>query len=456
VYYQALTGTYPFDGKTGNEVMEAHLMHTVKPISEVRSEIPLWACDWIMWHINRYPQDRPESSRDALSVFLKNDRIPNSAMSTGMPKPVVGPPRPRLIIPGSGPATQALAKAKLVQTSQVTTLAGEAATISQTVPQPLAPPEGFKPSVHTSDEPPSTQKLPPSTQSLGQATQAAGPATQKLQGVPVATPGHPKPAAATARPTGRSASPAKQAGRTAKSAKTGVSAESGGKSKLILLAAYLVVVAGLVGLLYWQLVKPRLDIKHVDEILAQAEKTEPPAKMKVSSSDLDLLLSVMKSDSETKIASAVKGLTQAEASDSTDVDTRICDFITKYGDLPLTVKEDLIDKVLKTRHNPVILPTMMKLAASSKEPEVASAALRAARDLAGDSEFPAFLKLLETNDDERVRDGAEANLETVIKKSKKAADLAKKITNSRESNVKPKVQDALRRLSGVCDAVIKP
>ena len=218
----------------------------------------------------------------------------------------------------------------------------------------------------------------------------------------------------------------------------------------------LVVLAFLVGLGWKVVVKPRLDIKHVEELLTQAEKTDPPAKMKVSSADIDLLLSVMKSDSETKIGSAVKALTQAEATDGTDVDTRICDFVTKRGDLQPLVKEDLIDKVLKPRHNPVILPAMMNVTANSKEPEVVTAALRAIRELAGDSEFPAFLKLLETNDDERVRDGAEANLETIIKKSKKSADLAKKLTNARDSNLKPKVQDSLRRLLGVCDTVIKP
>ena len=49
-----------------------------------------------------------------------------------------------------------------------------------------------------------------------------------------------------------------------------------------------------------------------------------------------------------------------------------------------------------------------------------------------------------------------SNLETIIKKSKKSADLAKKLTNARDSNLKPKVQDSLRRLLGVCDTVIKP
>ena len=444
VYYQALTGICPFDGKTGNEVMNAHLMHTVKPINEVRSEIPLWACDWIMWHINRYPQDRPDSSRDALSVFLKNDRVPNPAVSTGMPRPVAGPPRPRLAIPGSapppqgnGPATQALAKAKLVQTSQVATLASEAATISQTVPQPLAPPEGFKPSVHTSDEPPATQALPPATQRLG-------PPTQKLQGAPVSGPGHVQPSSPPTQRASQSARSGKQAGK------------SGGKPRTALMVVGLVMLVVLSGWVWWKGVKPRLDNRQVEELLAQAGKTEPPGKVKVTSATLRLLLeSMINNDSDSKIQSAGKALTLAEAADGTDVDTRICDFATKRGDLPLPVKELLIGQVLQTRNSPVILPVMMELAAASKEPEVVASALQAVRQLAGDSEFSAFLKLLEANDVNEVRVAAELNLELIIRKSKKPADLAKKLNTARDSSLKPDVQKALRRLSGVCES-IKP
>lgn len=435
VYYQALTGIYPFDGKSGNEVMDAHLKHTVKPISEVRSEIPLWACDWIMWHINRYPQDRPDSSREALSVFLKNDRVPNAALSTGLPKPVAtGPPRPRLVIPGaappptrSGPTTRVLAQAKLVQTSQVATLASEAASSSQTVPQPLAPPEGFKPSVHVSDDPPATQNL--------------GPATQKLQGAAVAGPGHVPPVSA--------AGP--RAVASARSGKLVVSTgKTGGKPRTAVMVVgvlVLLVLSGLVG----RLVMLQLDKRAVAELLTKADNPDG-AKIKVTSTTLRLLLeSMIKNDSDAKIQSAAKVLTLAEATDNTDVDTRICEFALKRGDVPLPVKELLIGQVLQTRNNPVILPALLDLAASSKEPELVSSALQAIRQLADDNDFPALLKVLESNDDNAVRNAAELNLETIIRKSKKTADLAKKLGSARDGTLKPDVQKALRRLSSVCE-----
>ena len=218
----------------------------------------------------------------------------------------------------------------------------------------------------------------------------------------------------------------------------------------------LVMLVVLSGWVWWKGVKPRLDNRQVEELLAQAGKTEPPGKVKVTSATLRLLLeSMINNDSDSKIQSAGKALTLAEAADGTDVDTRICDFATKRGDLPLPVKELLIGQVLQTRNSPVILPVMMELAAASKEPEVVASALQAVRQLAGDSEFSAFLKLLEANDVNEVRVAAELNLELIIRKSKKPADLAKKLNTARDSSLKPDVQKALRRLSGVCES-IKP
>ena len=78
VYYQCLTGKYPFMGCDGEEVMNAHLKHTVTPIQDIRADVPLWVCDWVMWQINREREDRPQSSRESLAVFLQNNHQSNS------------------------------------------------------------------------------------------------------------------------------------------------------------------------------------------------------------------------------------------------------------------------------------------------------------------------------------------------------------------------------------------
>ena len=91
VYYFALTGHSPFQGETGPQVMAAHLEHRVIPLNQVRPDIPRWACDWVMWHINRYPHERPENARESLKSFIQLDVPPTQAIT----QPIVPPANPR-------------------------------------------------------------------------------------------------------------------------------------------------------------------------------------------------------------------------------------------------------------------------------------------------------------------------------------------------------------------------
>ncbi len=90
VYYQALTRTFPFRGENAGDVINAHLQHQVTPIQNLRSDIPQWACDWIMWQLNRMPDDRPASALESLHTFLKNDKNRSSSQSRANATP---PPR---------------------------------------------------------------------------------------------------------------------------------------------------------------------------------------------------------------------------------------------------------------------------------------------------------------------------------------------------------------------------
>lgn len=97
VYYYALTGTYPYTGISSSELISAHLQHAVIPIQDLRKGIPIWVCDWVMWLINCNPQDRPETARDALKNFIKNDSHTEPELSLGSLKSR----RPSLSIPGA-------------------------------------------------------------------------------------------------------------------------------------------------------------------------------------------------------------------------------------------------------------------------------------------------------------------------------------------------------------------
>ena len=413
VYYQALTGIYPFDGKTANEVMSAHLHHTVKPISEVRAGIPMWVCDWIMWQINRQPQDRPASSREALSTFFKNDRVANAPMSLGVPKPVLGPPRTRMVAP-----TRNIAKAAtLVQTTQVATLGNEGATITQTAPQPLAPPEGFKPSVHTS-----------------------------LQAIPntLPEPSEPNPHGAAANESQRNKLAAQQPKNLTKHSK---------QAKIVTAIIIVGLVLASASLLGSKLLKKQREANVLTQLVAQANRPGTPA-VSIDGPSLRVVLeSLIKPQSDTQIQGLVKVLILALARDATDIDACIAEFAIKHTELPLKTREALIGTVLRERKSPSIISTLMAFASSSKENSLVSSALQAVRPLASNDQFPAFLKLIETTDDSEIRVAAELNIEAILNKTKNVTPIAKQLEIARESTVIPEVQKTLRRLLSVAGSV---
>lgn len=134
VYYYCLAGVYPFDGDTAPQVMSAHLQNTVTPLSEHRADLPSWLCDWVMWHLSRQMDDRPSDARESLTKFLMSETPNNPA--PGPPEQPTPAPRPKLIIPGAAP-------------SPTPEQAATPAVPHETAPQPILPPEGAKPSVHT-------------------------------------------------------------------------------------------------------------------------------------------------------------------------------------------------------------------------------------------------------------------------------------------------------------------
>jgi len=150
-----------------------------------------------------------------------------------------------------------------------------------------------------------------------------------------------------------------------------------------------------------------------------------------------------------------KALTLAKSTDGTDVDERIAAFATKGPELSVRAKEILISEVLRTRNNPAIMPAMLDFAASSDDPALVVAALQAVRQMAGDGQFDRFLKLLESTDNNLIRDATEENIVEILRKTGNLADLTKQLKDAHESNVKPDIQRALQRLLSLAES-IKP
>lgn len=78
VYYNALTGQYPFNGETAPQVMNAHLQHRVIPLEQVRPDLSPSICQWVMWLINRDIAHRPADARDALKRWPRNPEPPGA------------------------------------------------------------------------------------------------------------------------------------------------------------------------------------------------------------------------------------------------------------------------------------------------------------------------------------------------------------------------------------------
>jgi|GEM_PF-2977781 len=66
VLYYALTGKLPFDGTTLDEVRASHLSHSAPQLELSRRDMAPQLCNWVMWLINRKPEERPQSASKAL------------------------------------------------------------------------------------------------------------------------------------------------------------------------------------------------------------------------------------------------------------------------------------------------------------------------------------------------------------------------------------------------------
>lgn len=423
VYYQALTGVYPFNGQNANEVMTAHLHHTVRPIEELRPDIPPWAATWIMWHINRYPQDRPENARESLSIFLQNDKLPTTSLGT---TPAMdSAKRPRLIIPGAAPAQAATAsyatptpvalsapdpvpEAKAVEIEPQP--AEPDAVKSQTAPQPLKPPEGFKPSVHTAP-----QDIPP-------------------------PPPPPEPT-----PT-----------RAVRATVPPIHVEPRGKRKMSNAAKTMIaaVLGILVVLLAWTLLnrsgKNRETARYNElvKVAAKPDATEVP----MNKADFEILLRAVTFTGATdsnRRQLIFKALYLAKATDGSDFDARLVEFATT-SEMNQDIRVTLLRDVLRMRGNPAIVPKMLDYISSTKTPATAVAALQGIRFLVSDAQFEPIVQIIQTTQDDSIRKAAEETAVELIRKSANRAALADSLIKAHEGSVDEKARHAILRLVGRC------
>lgn len=441
VYYQALTGIHPYNGETAADVMAAHLHHTVKPLQELRADVPLWACGWIMWMINRMPEDRPESARESLSLFIQNDKNPDPTMSLGSAAAANAVKRPRLIIPGSVPNIPSTATTSVVTSAASSTqsypaalgnpasstgrvapavagsLPADPADVSTpsitktTAPQPLTPPEGFKPSVHTT-----SQVLLPGPEP--EPVQNHGPVRATIHVEPVV------PRTKSGRPKLSSATKA-------------------------MIAGVLALVVVLLGWLLMNRSGKNRQTNLFNQMIIEAAKGDA-TEVLVNKEKLDILLEAVVNTGVVEDRQTIyKALFLAKPSDGTDVDAYLAEFATKREMLP-DVREVLIRDVLRKRKNPAVVPALMEFSRSTSDSRAAVAALQAVRFMAGDEQFPQFLDVIQFSTQPDVRKAAEDTVMEIIKKSDKRAALASRVVTAYEGSAEPEGRRALLRLLGRC------
>lgn len=69
-FYFALTRKEPFEGKSVEEVIDAHLRHDFVSLEAQRPDLPIDICRWVERLMALAPSDRPDGAQQALAEFL--------------------------------------------------------------------------------------------------------------------------------------------------------------------------------------------------------------------------------------------------------------------------------------------------------------------------------------------------------------------------------------------------
>jgi len=357
VYYFALTGKYPFDGETGPQVMASHLSHLVKPIGEVRPDLPQWLRDWVMWHINRQPSDRPADAREALQVFLRND-----GANVSIPARPGPPPPTRRPTMATGP----------VQTSAST----------QSAPQSLQPPDGSRPSVHTTSHVPTIAV-----------------ATSQV---------HTRPAPAPLPPP-----PKKPMSTNAK----------------IAISVVLAIAALIVG---WIVMKKSAEEKKARALQSLIDTAADPLakEVPVSASQLKSLLESLKIPRQLgQYAPTMRAIRLAKATDATNVDVKVAEFGTSAA-LEKDVRQMLFRDVVRYRGKRDGAPILIQYAKATDEASSGEAALSGIQSVANDDDFKPLLEVVESARSPQIRQVAANVASDVARRSSSRAILRGEVEQS--------------------------
>ena len=482
LYYFCLTGLYPFNGETAPEVMASHLQHQVTPLEELRPDLPSWVCEWVMWHISREMEERPSGARDALQKFLQLEK--------GVEEQPEEPKKPKLLFaqeqqirtpaPASPPTTSVVSLASDAPTTGV--------VMTKTTPQPIAPPEGRKPSIHStshhvtptppSDEEPTPEEAPATPEPTEETEAPAAPAMKinlkkpdskpltvaKTQAPAAPAPKLATPAAkkaekpATTKTASATTPPSKVPATKKPSVKTpnatpqtpDETPEKRGLSTTAKLAigGVLLVLIIIVGTLVGSKISTNKENRHITALLAPLE--DPSAKdIPITEKDAKKLLnrvSLPGVDSERQAIYQLLSL--AKSNDGSNLDLEITTYAT---DLKRQMSRDHrknLFKVVQMRKNQSSFRHLLQFAKESQDPELISAALKAAEPLATEADVSSLLGIIQFSENRQVRETAEAAIASLASRRTSKRFLSNAILNLYDSAPSGEIRHTYLRLLG--------
>jgi serine/threonine protein kinase len=465
LYYFCLTGLYPFHGETAPEVMTAHLQHHVTPLAELRPDLPSWVCDWVMWHIAREMADRPASARDALQHFLQMEQgIDGAPEVRTAPQFVFSEDQQiRTPLPATPPTTAVVAHHSATPTTGV--------VMTKTTPQPLAPPKGRKPSIHTTSHvttsnplPDQPEKQPAPNEATAQnpePAQTPTPASSPPPGARISLrnptaqplpppPAKPAPPATVALPTAPAATPAPASpANTVITSETTVPTKSGlGMGAKISIGVILTMIIVFVGSLVLNKIKTNNRNKHLTELLAPL--ADPEARdLPLNKADAALLLkraSTLGVDTDRQ--AIYQCLSLSKSSDGSDLDAQIASYAANAS---IAMSDDLrmnLFKVIRSRKGPSAFPYLIDFAKGSTNTAMATAALQAAETLATERDVSALLGIIQFNDNSQIQQAAESAIASLARRSDSREFLSRPLLTLYDSPPSDEVRLIYLRLLG--------
>lgn len=514
VYYFTLAGKYPFDGETAPQVMAAHLNHTVTPLGELRPDLPGWLCDWVMWHLERKMTERPADAREALAKFLMSENsTPPAPGKPDQPAQPAQAARPKLIIPGAQPTQPAPVTPPEETPAVPAKPADPISTVpTLTAPQPILPPEGARPSVHTQAQqlkaPPAEPAQPVTPVAPVEPVQPAPieapkmklniPGAAAAQPAPVAevpveapAPVEPvpapvlvapdsAPAPAPTIPVQASVQASEQITVSLQGATPPITAPLAGtapaldplggpieplasaaagdalappaaKKGLSTPAKAMIAVVLSVGLIIATLmfISGTAKKDRIERLNRMTSGVEDAAEVEMSRKDLSIILNEMITPS--KKADGERAAYQIALSKAVSSDGQDIDVVISEFVTQTSMNEGIrsaIFDVLGRRKGESALPALVEFAGRTESQKDAKKAIETAGKMATSGNFSELLKVVSLADDSSVKNQAVGVLSKVISGSDTPSDFAGSVVSAYENAIDPDTKGVLLRLLG--------